>query len=210
VAIGSGAMPPVRLRGGSRTSRRGRGRPWCRDGTTSHQTGSTGLRRGRGLLGQLGEDGLSGQAGVKCEETDITELKPPPASSTGRRSATGSPSSRLAFGRRDRFRSGVQLTSFQGRRRLAPYAGSYQPAWGRGRCGRCCERLGPLGDAMAQGWRVASARWWMPRRAGHAAAPGFLPGCRSGGGALRARSPPRWPRHLRTRRGRVPSTSASA
>jgi protein-S-isoprenylcysteine O-methyltransferase Ste14 len=46
--------------------------------------------------------------------------------------------------------------------------------------------------------------------AGHAAAPGFLRGCRRGGGVGRGRSPPRWRRPRRRPPIRVPSTSASA
>ena len=69
---------------------------------------------------------------------------------------------------------------------------------------------GRLGDAMARVWGVASAVSRMPRRAGPAAVPGSGPGCRRGGGALRVRSPPRWPRRQRTLPGLVSSTSASA
>src|SRR6266566_2341552 len=48
------------------------------------------------------------------------------------------------------------------------------------------------------------------RRAGRAAGPGSPPVCRRGGAAGPVRSRPRWPRRLRTRPGRVSSTSACA
>ena len=68
----------------------------------------------------------------------------------------------------------------------------------------------PARHATAGGWQVVSAVWWTPRRAGRGAVHGSGPGCRRGGGALRVRSRPRWPRRLRTLPGRVSSTSASA